>query len=98
MLQPFRNYAERERLYASDGFITVLAIGHNARQSGYLGEPTAVVFALDFNRERHTGQSTIGPAVQQGAAMKLRMMSAGNSMLARLFAARLGASRRVSVS
>ena len=63
MLQPFRNDAERERLYASDGFITILAIGHDARQSGYLGEPTAVVFALNFNRERHSGNVPSGPAV-----------------------------------
>lgn len=68
MLQTFGNHAQGERLYAGDGFVSVLAVGHDAGQGGHLGEPAAIVFALDFNRERHGGNVPFGPAVQQGAA------------------------------
>jgi hypothetical protein len=63
MLQALGNHAEGQRLDAGDGLIPVLTIGHDARQRGYLGEPAAVVFALNFNRERHSGNVPSGPAV-----------------------------------
>jgi hypothetical protein len=61
MLQTFGDYAEGERLYASDSFVSVLAVGHNAGQGRHLGEPAAVDFALDFNRERHQSNVPFGP-------------------------------------
>ena len=59
MLQTFGNHAEGQRLNAGDGFVAILAVGHNAGQRGHFSEPAAIVFALDFDRERHDGQFTI---------------------------------------
>jgi hypothetical protein len=42
-----------------------LTIGHDASQRGHLGQPPAIVFPLDFNRERHWSNVPSGPAVQQ---------------------------------
>ena len=63
MLETFGNHAQGERLYPSDCFVTILTVGHNARQRRHLGEPAAVVFALDFDREGHVGNVPFGPAV-----------------------------------
>jgi len=63
MLQPFGNHAKSERLHASGGFVTVLAIGHDTRQGGNFGHPAAIVFALNFNRERHSGDVPFRPGV-----------------------------------
>jgi hypothetical protein len=43
-----------------------LTIGHDAGQSGYLGQAAAVVFPLNFNRDSHSGNVPSGPAVSQG--------------------------------
>jgi hypothetical protein len=40
-----------------------LTVGHDARQRRHFGQPTAVIFSLDFNRERHNGNVPSGPAV-----------------------------------
>jgi hypothetical protein len=66
MFEAFGNHAESEGLHAGDRFIPVLPVGHDAGQGRYFGEPTAIIFALNFNRERHGGNVPSGPAVQQG--------------------------------
>jgi hypothetical protein len=60
MLQAFGDNAEAECLDASDGLDPILTIGHDAWQRGYFGQPTAVVFSLNFNRERHKGNVPSG--------------------------------------
>ena len=65
MFQAIGNDAERQGLYARDGFIAVGPVAHHASQAGHLSEPTAVVFALDLNRKDHVGTVPSGPAVQQ---------------------------------
>ena len=66
MLQAFGNHAEGERLHTSDGLVPILAIRHDAGQGRYLGEPAAVDFLVNFDRERHGGNVPFGPAVSQG--------------------------------
>ena len=68
MLQTFGNHAQPKCLYASHGLVPILTVGHNAGQRGDFGEPTAVVFSLNFNRERHKGNVPSGPTGQQVAA------------------------------
>jgi hypothetical protein len=68
MLEALGDDAEGERLDASDRLVSVLTVGHNARQCRDFGQPAAIVLSLDFNRERHNGNVPSGPAVQQGAA------------------------------
>ena len=55
MLQTFRNYSEGECLHASDRFVSVLAIRHDAGQGRYFRKPAAILFSLNFNRKRHAG-------------------------------------------
>jgi hypothetical protein len=60
MLETLGDDTEGERLDASDSLVSVLTVGHDARQRGHFGQPTAVVFSLDFNRERHSGNVPSG--------------------------------------
>ena len=55
MLQTFGNHAQCEGLDASNSFVPVLAIRHDAGQSRHLGEPASIVLSLNLNRERHAG-------------------------------------------
>jgi len=66
MFQALGNHAEGQRLNASDGLVPVLTVRHDARQRGHFGQPTAVDFSLNFNRERHKSNVPSGPAVEQG--------------------------------
>ena len=70
VLQTLGNDSQGEGLYEGNGFVAVLAIGHHAWQIGYLGEPAAVVFTFDFDREGHLGNVPSGPAVSQGDGPK----------------------------
>jgi len=63
MLEALGNDAEGERLDASNRLVSVLTVGHDARQRRHFGQPAAIVFSLDFNRERHNGNVPSGPAV-----------------------------------
>ena len=63
MVQPLGNHSEGERLHTSDGLVPILAIRHDAGQGRDLGKPTAVDFALNFNREGHVGNVPSEPAV-----------------------------------
>lgn len=60
MLESLSDDAEGERLNASDRLVSVLPVGHDARQRRHFGQPAAVVFSLDFNRERHNGNVPSG--------------------------------------
>ena len=59
MLQTLGNHAESQRLHASDGLVPVLTVGHDASQRRHFAQPTAIVFQLNFNRERHRSNVTI---------------------------------------
>ena len=63
VFEAFGDDSEGEGLNARDGFVMVRAIAHDAGQGGYLGEPAAIVFALELNRKCHAGTVTSGPAV-----------------------------------
>ena len=63
MLQALSNHAEGERLHASDRLVWVLAIRQYAWQGRNFGEPAAIVFSFDFNRERHQDNVPFGLAV-----------------------------------
>jgi hypothetical protein len=63
MLQALSDHAKGERLDTSDGLVPVLTVDHDAGQCGYFGQPTAVDFSLNFNREGHSGNVPSGPAV-----------------------------------
>jgi hypothetical protein len=43
-----------------------LAVTHDAGQGHHFSQPSAVLFAFDFNRERHAGNVPSGPAISQG--------------------------------
>ena len=53
MFEPLSDHTKRERLDAGNGLVPVLTVGHDAGQCGYFGQPTAVVFSLNLNRECH---------------------------------------------
>ncbi len=63
MLKTLGNDAQGQGLDSRDGFVTIHAIRQDAGESGYFGEPAAIVFALDLNGERHAGNVPPGPAV-----------------------------------
>ena len=63
MLQALGNHSEGECLHASDSLVPILAINHDAGKGRYLGEPAAVDFSVNFNRERHVGNVPFGPTV-----------------------------------
>ena len=43
--------AERKRLHLRDSRLCAVAVGQNARQLQYFGQPAAVVFSLSFDLE-----------------------------------------------
>jgi hypothetical protein len=49
MLEALGQDAQCEGLSTSDCFVTILAIGKNARQVGYLTDPPPVLFSLQLN-------------------------------------------------
>ena len=53
MLKALRDHSQSQRLDAGDCLLPVLAISHHAGQRWDFGQPTAVVFSLDFHSERH---------------------------------------------
>ena len=63
MLQAFGDHAEAECLDAGNGLIPVLTVGDDAGQRRYFGQPTAVVFSLNLNRECHEVNVPSGLAV-----------------------------------
>ena len=63
MFEPLSDHAKGERLDAGNGLVPVLTVGHDAGQRGDFGQPTAVVFSLNFNRERHEVNVPSGLAV-----------------------------------
>lgn len=65
VLETLGDDAERECLHAGDGLITALTIRKRTRQVGHFSQPATVFLAFDFNRERHAGNVSPGPAAQQ---------------------------------
>lgn len=63
MLEAFSEDAKGQRLNLSDGFIAVLAVAQDAGQSRHAGQPAAVVFTFQLDRESHAGTVLFAPAV-----------------------------------
>jgi hypothetical protein len=53
MLQALGDYAKCQCLDTRHGFIPVLAVTHDAGKRRHLGQPPAVVFAFELDREGH---------------------------------------------
>ena len=51
MLEALSDDAERKRLHLRDSRLRTVAVGQNARQLQYFGQPAAVVFSLSLNLE-----------------------------------------------
>lgn len=67
MLEAFGNYPEGECLNARHGFVTVLAIAHDARECGDLREPAAIVLKFELDGERQVGTVTFGQLANKAA-------------------------------
>ena len=65
MVKALSNDAESQRLDAGDGLVAIRSVRHHTRQAGNLGQPTAVDFRFNFDRERHQGNVASGLAVEQ---------------------------------
>ena len=63
MFEPLSDHTKGERLDAGNGLVPVFTVGHDAGQCGYFGQPTAVVFSLNLNRECHEVNVPSGLAV-----------------------------------
>lgn len=66
MLKALGNDAKREGLHAGDGFIAVLAVAHHPCKRRHFGQPTAVILAFKFDRERHARTVPSGPLSHNG--------------------------------
>jgi len=53
MLETLGQDAQCKSLSTSDGFVTILAIGKNARKVGHLTDPPTVLFSLQLNGQLH---------------------------------------------
>lgn len=62
MFETLSDHAERERLYPSEGFVSIVAVSHDTGKGRHFSEPAAIVFEFDFDRERHPGNVPFGPA------------------------------------
>jgi hypothetical protein len=60
MFEAFCDDAEGEGLNAGHGIIAVAAVAQDARQGGHLGQPAPVLFALEFDGERHAPNVPFG--------------------------------------
>ena len=65
MLESLSNHAQRECLDAGDSLAAVRPIRHDAGQAWNLGQPTAIDFGLDFDRQRHQSNVASALAVSQ---------------------------------
>ncbi len=55
MFEAFGDHAKGQSLHAGNGLVAVNAVAHDASQPRHLGQPAAVVFALDLDRKNHIG-------------------------------------------
>ena len=71
MFEPLSDYTKSERLDASNGLVPVLAVGHDAGQCGYFGQPSAVVFRsisiVNVTRSMYHPEQGDGPDSAQAA-------------------------------
>jgi hypothetical protein len=61
LFETLGNHPESQGLHAGDGFIAVGAVAHHTRQGGHLGDPAAVILAVDLDRKNHAAYCTIRP-------------------------------------
>lgn len=53
MLETLGNHPQGKGLYPGDGLVTVGAVAEHAGQGRHFGQPAAVVFSLELDRESH---------------------------------------------
>lgn len=63
MLKTLGDHAQGQCLHPGNGFVAILTVSQDARQSRDFSEPPAIFFALDLNGERHGRNVPSGPAV-----------------------------------
>ncbi len=71
MLQALSNHSEGKRLDTGNCLVSVLTVGHDTGQGGDLGQPAAIVFPLNFNRERHEGNVPSGPLTRRWTRLRV---------------------------
>jgi len=62
MFQSLRNHSECQGLHVGHCVIAALPVAHDAREIWHLGNPPAVRFVFDLDREDHVGTVTSEPA------------------------------------
>lgn len=65
VFEALSDHAQGKGLHAGDCFVAVGSVAHHAGQGRHLGEPAAVVLALDLDRKNHDRTVPSGPAVYQ---------------------------------
>jgi hypothetical protein len=63
VFEAFGNHAESEGLHASDSFIAVGAVAHDASQCRHFRQPPAIILAFELDGKGHAGTVASGPAV-----------------------------------
>lgn len=60
LLEPVSEHSQSQRFNFGNRFFSTVAIGHDARQIGYFGYPSAIVFAINF--DNHGSESSVRAA------------------------------------
>ena len=68
MFEAFGNHAEGESLHARNSFIAIGTGAHDASESGYFGQPPAIIFALKLDGKGHP--STVASGQQSNDQME----------------------------
>lgn len=61
VVQSIREDAQSQHLNVLDRFLACLTVSQHSRQFRYFRQPTAIVFLLDFNGQRHDSLSLRRP-------------------------------------
>ena len=95
MLEALSDDAERKRLHLRDSRLCAVAIGQNARQLQYFGQPAAEVFSLSFNLEGDQVPSTSDWIVRcRGGFREIQLTTRRSSALSAARATHGAATRR----
>ena len=88
MFEALGDNTKGQRLHQGYRFVAVNAVAHHPRQRGNLGQPAAVVLALDLNRKHHGRTVPSGPALSQATGADAPMLCATRRRRARLIRGR----------
>jgi hypothetical protein len=81
MLQPIRDYPQRQNLSLGDGIMTRFPARHDAGKVGYFRDPSAVCFSINFNLheatsfEKPTQRFDLSQAALQATAINPHMIA-----------------------